>query len=273
MKNRLAVCSWSLQATNAKELVERIQQVGVKYVQLALSPVINNPEAWKDLDVLFKNAGISVISGMAETIGEDYSTLESIRLTGGIVPDAHWEGNWKHFQKIADLAVSMDIKLITFHAGFIPHEPEKGDYKKLRDRIIKIAELFQEKGLILGLETGQERAEHLKCFLESLPVTNVRVNYDPANILLYNNGDPIEVIDILAKHIEQCHLKDATRTKVPGTWGAEVAVGTGEVNWPQFFEHLKKIGFKGDFSLEREAGNQRIADLSAGRCLAEQLMY
>ena len=78
---------------------------------------------------------------------------------------------------------------------------------------------------------------------ESLPVTNVRVNYDPANILLYNNGDPIEVIDILAKHIEQCHLKDATRTKVPGTWGAEVAVGTGEVNWPQFFEHLKKNGF------------------------------
>lgn len=273
MKNRLAVCSWSLQATSAKELVERIQQVGVKYVQLALSPVINTPEAWKDLEVLFRNAGISVISGMAETIGEDYSTLESIRLTGGIVPDVHWEGNWKHFQKIADLAVSMNIKLITFHAGFIPHEPEKTEYNKLRDRIIKIAELFQEKGLILGLETGQERAEHLKCFLESLPVPNVRVNYDPANILLYNNGDPIEVIDTLAKHIEQCHLKDAIRTKVPGTWGTEVAVGTGEVNWPQFFENLKKIGFEGDFSLEREAGNQRIADLSAGRRLAEKFIH
>lgn len=272
MKKRLAVCSWSLQATHAKELVERIQQVGVKYVQLALSPVINNPEAWENLDILFKEAGLSVISGMSETIGEDYSTLESIRRTGGIVPDEHWSGNWEHFQKIADLAVSMNIKLVTFHAGFIPHEPGEPEYQKLKDRIIKLAELFQEKDLVLGLETGKETAEHLKCFLEALPVANVRVNYDPANILLYDNGDPIEVIDVLAKHIVQCHIKDATRTKVPGTWGAEVTVGTGEVNWKQFFERLDKIGFAGDFALEREAGDQRVADLLTGRQLAEKFL-
>jgi sugar phosphate isomerase/epimerase len=80
------------------------------------------------------------------------------------------------------------------------------------------------------------------------------------------------VIDFWQSILSSVILKMLLALKF-GTWGAEVAVGTGEVNWPHFFEHLKKIGFKGDFSLEREAGNQRIADLSAGRQLAEKLMH
>ena len=272
MKNRLAVCSWSLQATNAKELVERIQKVGVHYVQLALSPLVKDPEAWKGLADMFKAAGIQVISGMAETIGEDYTSLESIRRTGGIVPDANWGANWEHFQKIVEVAKEFNIKLVTFHAGFVPHEPEDPTYHKLRDRMLQLSELFRDNGMNLGLETGQETAPHLKMFLDSLNCPNVRVNYDPANILLYGNGDPIKVIETLSGYIVQCHLKDATRTKVPGTWGTEVAVGTGEVDWKQFFTKLNQIGFNGDFSLEREAGDQRIIDLNAGRQLAEKLM-
>lgn len=272
MKHYLAVCSWSLQATNAKELVERVQQVGVRAVQLALSPIVKNPSAWEGVQDLFKQAGISIISGMTETIGEDYTTLESIRRTGGIVPDENWNANWDHIQQVVELAVSMKLPLVTFHAGFIPHEPETDEFKKLRDRILQISDLMKSQGITLGLETGQETAIHLKNFLDHLDSPNVRVNYDPANILLYGNGDPIHVIDILAPYIVQCHLKDAIRSKVAGTWGTEVAVGTGEVDWKQFFQHLKTIGYKGNFSLEREAGNQRIVDLVSGRQLAEKLM-
>ena len=39
-------------------------------------------------------------------------------------------------------------------------------------------------------------------------------------------------------HVASCHIKDATRTKTPGTWGDEVVVGTGEVDWPAFFATL-----------------------------------
>lgn len=272
MNNRLAVCSWSLQATCAKELVERVKQVGVEYVQLALSPVIKNPAAWEGVGELFAKEGIKIISGMAETIGEDYSTLESIRLTGGIVPDQHWQANLDHFQKVVDLALSLKIRLVTFHAGFIPHDQSTLEYKKLRDRILQLAGLFRDQGLTLGLETGQEKASHLKIFLDSLNMPNVRVNYDPANILLYGNGDPIKVVETLCRYIIQCHLKDATRAQVPGTWGTEVPVGSGQVEWKQFFSELHQMGYEGDFSLEREAGDQRIVDLVAGRKVAQKLM-
>ena len=99
---------------------------------------------------------------MAETIGEDYTSLESIRRTGGIVPDANWEANWVHFQKIVEVAKEFNIKLVTFHAGFVPHEPEDPSYNKLRDRMLQLSELFRDNGMNLGLETGQETAPHRK---------------------------------------------------------------------------------------------------------------
>ena len=68
----------------------------------------------------------------------------------------------------------------------------------------------------------------------------------------------------LGPWLKQVHLKDARRTRVPGTWGEEVTVGTGEVRWPQFFQTLRELGYTGDLCLEREAGTQRVADLRAG---------
>ncbi len=272
MEHCLAVCSWSLQPENAAELVERIQKVGVRFVQLNLSPIAKNPAAWEGIQELLTQAGVEIMSGMTETIGEDYTTLESIRETGGIVPDNQWENNWNHISKVVQIAAKLGIHLVTFHAGFIPHEPSSARYNVLKERILKLAALFRDNGITMGLETGQERAEHLKDFLERLDCDNVRINFDPANVLLYGNGDPIQAIDTLAPYIYQCHLKDANRTKVPGTWGTEMAVGEGEVDWKAFFTTLKKHDYQGNFSLEREAGDQRIVDLTKGRVLAEKLI-
>lgn len=267
---KLAVCSWSLQPKDSKDLCEKLKAVGVRNVQLALTPILKNPEAWKTVVEDLRAIGVEVMSTMVESEGEDYTTLESIRKTGGIVPDETWEQNLAHIsQAITYTGKTLKVKLLTFHAGFIPHDVTSPVYAKLSGRIKELAAIAAKEGVILCLETGQEEAPHLKEFLESLNDENVRINFDPANVILYDNGDPIEAIKTLAPYIVQCHLKDATRTKVPGTWGAEVTVGTGEVDWKQFFATLKSIGYKGDFSLEREAGDQRIIDLKAGKVLAQ----
>jgi sugar phosphate isomerase/epimerase len=61
------------------------------------------------------------------------------------------------------------------------------------------------------------------------------------------------------------HIKDARRTKVPGTWGEEVAAGTGEVDWRAFFATLRELNYTGDFVIEREAGNQRVVDIRSAK--------
>ena len=120
--NRLAVCSWSLQPQNPKQLAEQMRQIGLNHLQIALDPIRENPDAWGHLGDFARNAGWQFVSGMFGCVGEDYTTMETIRQTGGIVPNHTWQENWDRIQKIAPLAKSLGLKLVTFHAGFLPHD-------------------------------------------------------------------------------------------------------------------------------------------------------
>lgn len=272
IRERLAVCSWSLQPTSASDLFAKLRQTGLSRVQIALDPIRENPAGrWDGFAEQAAREGVTCVSGMFVTVGEDYSTLESIRRTGGVVPDETWEENWRNIQANLHVARQLGLKLVTFHAGFLPHDPADPAHAKLRDRIRRIADLFAAHDITLGFETGQETAETLAAFLQDLERRNVGVNFDPANMLLYDKGDPIAALRRLAPWLKQVHLKDANRTKVPGTWGEEVVLGTGQVDWPAFFRTLEEIGFRGYACIEREAGRQRVADIVAAREFVERL--
>jgi L-ribulose-5-phosphate 3-epimerase len=272
LSQRLAVCSWSLRPANPDELLASLEATGISRVQLALDPLHADPGVWGTFAAQASERGVKIVSGMFGTAGEDYSTLESIKRTGGVVPDETWETNWRNIQAVAALAAGLGLKVVTFHAGFLPHEESDPGFAKLLERIGLIAGCFATQGIALGFETGQETADTLAAFLRRLNLPNVGVNFDPANMLLYDQGDPIQALETLGPWLRQCHLKDARRTRVPGTWGEEVTVGTGEVNWPAFIKTLDTLGYQGDLCIEREAGEQRAADIRAARLHLEQLV-
>ncbi len=272
LSDRLAVCSWSLQPTSADDLFQKLAATGILRVSIALDPIRENAGgAWADFKARCAQQGVTCVSGMMTALGEDYSTLESIKRTGGVVPDEHWEGNWRNFQANADLAQRLGLRFVMFHAGFLPHEPADPDFAKLAGRLRQIADLFAARGIAVGFETGQESADTLKAFLLQLDRANVGINFDPANMILYDKGDPIPALRTLGPWLRQCHIKDANRTPVPGTWGEEVVVGTGQVDWQAFVRVLAELKFTGDLCLEREAGTQRVVDLRAGRAYLESL--
>lgn len=268
--DRLAVCSWSLQPANPQELISRMKAVGLSRLQIALDPIRESPGIWGDAQSICADNGLRFVSGMVATKGEDYSTLESIRRTGGVVPDETWPDNWKNIQEDAKIAEKLGLPLVMMHAGFLPEEEGDPDFAKLQERIGMIADLFADKGIILAFETGQETADTLNRFLDHLNRSNVGVNFDPANMILYDKGDPIQAMRSLSGRLRSCHIKDANRTKQPGTWGEEVVVGTGEVDWPGFFKVLQEIGYQGDLCIEREAGDQRVEDIRKARELIER---
>jgi sugar phosphate isomerase/epimerase len=202
---------------------------------------------------------------MLATKGEDYTTMESIRRTGGIVPDATWEENQRNIKQVAEIASQLRLLLVTFHAGFLPHDETDPGFAKLTDRLRQVADVFGAKKIAIGLETGQETGETLAAFLHKLERPNVCVNFDPANMILYDQADPIVALRLLVPWLRQTHLKDAKRTKKRGTWGEEVPVGKGEVDWKKFFAVLDDEKFDGYCCIEREAGNQRAADIKAAK--------
>ena len=238
-------------------------------MQLALDPLREGTGSWGEAPRLLAERGISIVSGMFGCVGEDYSTLESIRTTGGIAPDGTWEQNWQNIQVTAALAQQLGLKLVTFHSGFLPHEEKDPAYSKMLRRLNEVAEDFLRAGIALGLETGQESAPVLLRVLQAIRFNNVGVNFDPANMLLYDKGEPVQAVRTLGPFLKQIHVKDALRTAVPGQWGQEVPVGTGEVDWVAFFGALKNMGYKGNFVIEREAGDQRVTDIITARKLIE----
>ncbi len=84
-------------------------------------------------------------------------------------------------------------------------------------------------------------------------------------MILYDKGNPVEALRVLSPWLQQVHIKDARRTKIPGTWGMEVAAGFGKVDWPVFFAALRELNFTGNLVIEREAGEQRVTDIITAR--------
>ena len=268
--SRVGVCSWSLQASNPTQLVERVRATGCNAVQLHLDPLRTSQWSTEDTTAALRDANIAILSGMMTTEGEDYTTLESIARTGGVRPDETWPANLEIAKADAELAQALGIKLVTFHAGFLPHDPADPERTKLLERLRPVAAIFPAAGVRLGLETGQETAATLTAALDELDHPAVGVNFDPANMILYAMGDPTHALNTLAPRVIQVHIKDATPTATPGTWGAEVPAGEGAVDWQGFFAVLAERLPNLDLLIEREAGDNRVEDIATARALIER---
>ena len=268
---RLAACSWSLRTASPDELADALDRCGLRAVQLALVPCVEDVAAWGGAVERLRARGIEVVSGMLATVGEDYSTLKTIARTGGVRPDATWPATRALAERVAAFAGAHGVVLVTFHAGFIPHERGSTERRAMVARLREVANLFAARGVRVAFETGQEAADTLLGALEEIAHPNVGVNFDPANMILYGMGDPVAALRALAAHVRQVHVKDAVPTDVPGTWGREVVAGTGAVDWKAFLAEVRRLPRAVDLVIEREAGPTREADIRAAAALVREI--
>jgi len=272
MTPRIGVCSWSLQAGSPGELAERAVACDLGSVQLALEPIRSGDwDVDETRDALLAR-GIHVLSGMTATAGEDYSSLESIRITGGVRPDVHWQENLAIVAADARIAAALGLELVTLHAGFIPEERRSAERRTMIARLREVVDVFAGEGVAVGFETGQETAECLLAALADIDRDTAGVNFDPANMVLYGKGDPVAALDALAPHVLQIHVKDALPATAPGTWGTEVPVGVGFVDWEAFFATRARRGITCDLVIERESGERRFEDVRTAHDLVRGLL-
>jgi sugar phosphate isomerase/epimerase len=253
----VAVCSWSLR-TDVDGVAAAMRQSGIEHVNLALKPAFR--EGGDDYLAAVRRQSWTI---SATTIGfaqEDYTSLESIRATGGILPDECWPENRRIVIRAAEITAQLGVRYLTMHAGFL--ESDASDQaRRLRERLVCLADEAGQRGLHLLLETGQETAECLLGLLEELNHPALGVNFDPANMILYDKGDPVGALRRLGPWIKHVHVKDALRTRQPGLWGSEVPWGEGEVGSDAFLRTLQEVGFVGVLAIEREAGDNRLGDI------------
>jgi sugar phosphate isomerase/epimerase len=272
----IGVCSWSLQVKNVHELKKLLDRLGIDVVQIACGDP--HHAAWEEGDRLpdaARAAGFRMTGAMLGFPGEDYTTPLTIQHSGGFGNPATRAERLERFVWALDRTRALGLSDLMLHAGFLP-EPGQPDRKPFLDTLTRVSDLAKAKGVTIAFETGQETADLLRRTLDELKCPNLKVNFDPANMLLYAKGDPLRAVEILGPDIRSVHVKDANRPTTPGTWGEEVPLGRGQVNIKQFVKTLQKVGYRGSLCIEREVGNQeqRLADVAHGirylrECLAE----
>ncbi len=264
--NAIGVCSWSLQVTNVPQLQGFLNDLGVNVIQIACGDP--HHAAWDEGDAMpeaARAAGFEISAAMLGFPGEDYSSPETIKQTGGFGDPSRRAERMETLQWGLERTRQLGVSLLTLHAGFLP-EPSDPGRSSFLDTLGKAAGLAGDKGITLCFETGQETADLLRQTLDDLKCENLKVNFDPANMLLYDMGDPIRAVEILGPDIASVHCKDANRPTVPGAWGEEVPLGQGQVGMAAFLKALKRVGYAGPLVIEREVGNQqeRLADCRHG---------
>jgi len=259
---RIGVCSWSWRMP-MKDVAVQMDKAGVKGIHLALGPFISpdkrhgvaeGAEALQLVKDKIAKGEWQLMSTMVAMVGEDYSTLETIKATGGIVPDQHWEANRSIVTRGARLTQELGCKYMATHAGFLD-ESNPNALRKYVERVTWMRDECRKYGVTLLLESGQETAEDLAAFMAKVP--GLGISFDPANMILYAKGTRSAALKVLFPWIRQIHVKDACQTKIPGTWGTEVFWGDGEVGGKSFVAQLESLGYKGNYVIEYEANGRR----------------
>lgn len=182
--------------------------------------------------------------------------------TIGLVPPEYRAMRARELKRGADIASWLGIGHMATHVGFLPLNPRDPDYIGAVDALKEIVAHCAEQGVTFCFETGQETPMVLLRCIQDIGLPNIGINLDPANLLMYGNGNPVDALDIFGAYVLGVHAKDGEYPTDGRNLGHEKPLGEGRVNFPLLVPKLKSLGYSGALTIEREiSGPQQIIDI------------
>jgi sugar phosphate isomerase/epimerase len=251
-------------------------ELGVPTIQLhAPCAASRTPERAKEFLARVTELGMKITVVFGGFEGESYADIPTVVRTVGLVPPETRTARLKEMKEIADFARLLGVDIVGLHIGFVPHDPADPMYGQVVAVARDLCNHCKTQGQRVHLETGQESADTLLKFLADTGCDNLFVNFDPANMILYGSGEPIDALKKVAPYVRSVHCKDGKWAAHPGEeWGTEVPLGQGDVNMERFLRTLKEIGYDGPLTIEREIPQdpeRQKAEIGAGMRLLEEL--
>ena len=251
---------------DARATLKEVKQFGVRTGQIGFGGELPLEGAAEQWDEALKAEKFTAVTAFCSYIGEDYSDIPSVLRTVGLVPPATRAERVDRTKAVSDVAAKLGIDSVACHIGFIPHDPDAPLYAEMRDVALELCHHCHKNGQFFTLETGQEPPKVLLQFLENVHHPNLKINFDPANMILYGTGEPVEALDVLGKHVISVHCKDGDwpPREHPEALGEERPLGKGTVDFSAFIAKLKEIGYRGPLNIEREGNlskEQRANDI------------
>jgi L-ribulose-5-phosphate 3-epimerase len=260
---------------DARATLEHVKSFGLRAGQLVFPGSYALRRAGEVWDEALRAEQFTPVTIVCSYVGEDYADIPTVRSTVGLVPELTRSERVARTKAVADVGKEIGVDSIACHIGFVPEDAEEPLYGKIRDVARDICDHCAKNGQNFTLETGQEPAHVLRQFIADVARPNLKINFDPANMILYGTGDPIEALGVLGEHVVSVHCKDGdwpVRDE-PEALGTECALGEGSVGMEAFVHKLKEVGYRGVLAIEREEANQqrRDADIRKAVTLLKKL--
>jgi sugar phosphate isomerase/epimerase len=176
----------------------------------------------------------------------------------------------EHVRKVMSLSFDLGARLVVVGAGHVPAELADPRRQLFKEALLTLAAHGDRTGVVLALETGLELGDVLGPFLTTFDSGGLGVTLDPGNLLM-NGFDPYQSVQALRGLVKHVHAHDA-RSATANRSAQEVAVGHGDIDWLQFLSVLEEIDYHGWMIVERESGEQRLADVAAGVTFMRRLV-
>jgi len=234
--------------------LEVAHELGVPTIQIhAPAKSTRTPENAKKFLSRLRELNITLTCVFGGFEGESYADIPTTQRTIGLVPPETRAARTTEMKEIADFAKLLGCSAVALHLGFIPHDTSDPLYGEVVAVTQDVCDHCKTNGQTLHLETGQETADGLIRFMDDVARDNLGVNFDPANMILYGTGEPIEALRKLGKRVWSIHCKDGKWADNPGQeWGQEVALGQGDVGIETYLRTLDELGYTGPLTIERE---------------------
>ena len=165
-------------------------------------------------------------------------------------------------KRILDLAKDLETNIVTTHIGTVPEDKNAPEYEIMWKACKELAEYGDSIGAYFAVETGPEKAVVLREFLDSLGAKGVRVNLDPANLVMCVGDDPVKAVYELRDYIVHTHAKDGRMLIGEKDPYIELPLGQGNVHFDTYLAALKDIGYRGFLTIERECGDDPAKDIA-----------
>lgn len=169
-------------------------------------------------------------------------------------------------ERVVDLAAKFGCHVVTTHIGKVPQDKSDPVYAVMKSACRELGAYASAKNVTFAIETGPEKAATLRGFLDDVATPGVGVNLDPANLVMDAQDDPVKAVDTLAPYIVHTHAKDGVRLSEedpahPGEVCREVPLGEGGVDYDRYLAALRRVGYNGYLTIEREVGDHPYEDI------------
>jgi sugar phosphate isomerase/epimerase len=244
------------------KMIQAVKQLGLRCGHLGFTAAVDLTGLWEVYSKALEDEDFTVTAVFAAYEGESYADIPTVQETVGFIPAATRGARERRTYEVIDMTAAIGVPIFACHIGFVPEDTSDPAYAPVRDMVRRICDYAAEKGITFALETGQEPAETLLHFLEDVGRPNLKLNFDPANLILYGTSEPIAALQLVGKHVVSVHCKDGNwpDKDKPGALGTEMPLGEGSVGMGAFVDTLKEIGYTGALTIEREVSLDQDMD-------------